>query len=327
MSPGLIARPPGMFSVVGTTPMTRIGAFEQRDRAHRAGDGRAAGHVVLHPLHAVGRLDRDAAGVERDALADQAEHRRRGRAGRIVAEHHQRAAARCCRARRRAAGPCRAAAICCSSSISTLTPASRAIAAARARELARRQRVARLVRELARQIAALAEHAAARDRRVDARRTPSSASATTIVHAAPAPAAVRRLVAAAVELGSVSPSATAWRAAASSRRWPSARTERDAARCALPRGEPRRGRQLARSSIVNSLARPAPMSATRRAFHSRSAIGVRTDRTACAANSFDASARATSPPVAASRPATAEARSSSNHGTTSRSASTAAAGR
>jgi hypothetical protein len=27
ISPGLIARPPGMFSVVGTTPITRIGAF------------------------------------------------------------------------------------------------------------------------------------------------------------------------------------------------------------------------------------------------------------------------------------------------------------
>ena len=27
MSPGLIARPPGMFSVAGTTPITRIGAL------------------------------------------------------------------------------------------------------------------------------------------------------------------------------------------------------------------------------------------------------------------------------------------------------------
>ena len=31
--------------------------LEQRDRAHRARDGGAARHVVLHPLHAVGRLD------------------------------------------------------------------------------------------------------------------------------------------------------------------------------------------------------------------------------------------------------------------------------
>ena len=50
--------------------------LEQGDRAHRADDGGAAGHVVLHPLHAVGRLDRDAAGVEGDALADEPEHRR-----------------------------------------------------------------------------------------------------------------------------------------------------------------------------------------------------------------------------------------------------------
>ena len=33
-----------------------------------------AGHVALHVLHVGGRLDRDAAGVERDRLADEAEH-------------------------------------------------------------------------------------------------------------------------------------------------------------------------------------------------------------------------------------------------------------
>ena len=35
--------------------------------------GAAAGHVALHLVHAGGRLDRDAAGVERDRLADEAE--------------------------------------------------------------------------------------------------------------------------------------------------------------------------------------------------------------------------------------------------------------
>ena len=85
------------------------GRAEQRDGAHGADDGRAAGHVVLHPLHAVGRLDRDAAGVERDALPDQPEDRRAWRAGRLVLHARSRAAVRRCRARRRGAGPCRAA--------------------------------------------------------------------------------------------------------------------------------------------------------------------------------------------------------------------------
>ena len=86
MSPGLTALPPGMFSVVGTMPMTRNRRLEQRDGPHGAGHGGAAGHVVFHPLHAVGRFDRDAARVERDAFADEAEHGRRRRAGRIVPE-------------------------------------------------------------------------------------------------------------------------------------------------------------------------------------------------------------------------------------------------
>ena len=54
-------------------------------------DGGAAGHVVLHPLHAVGRLDRDAAGVEGDALADQAEHRARPARRRARVPHHDHA--------------------------------------------------------------------------------------------------------------------------------------------------------------------------------------------------------------------------------------------
>ena len=138
---------------------------EHGDRAHRARHGGAARHVVLHPLHAVGRLDRNAAGVEGDAFADQAEDRVRATLGRVVAEDHQRAAARCCRARRRAAGPCRAPR---SDARRGSRPRRRlrlAMAAPRVGELARRQRVAGLVRELAREIAALAEHAAARDRR------------------------------------------------------------------------------------------------------------------------------------------------------------------
>ena len=131
MSPGLIARPPGMFSVAGTTPTTRIGALEQRDGAHRARDGCAARHVVLHPLHAVGRLDGDAAGVERDAFSDEAEHRPRRQRPADRGETPSAAAARCCRAPRRAAGPSRAASMRSSSRISTSTPPSVASAAAR----------------------------------------------------------------------------------------------------------------------------------------------------------------------------------------------------
>src|ERR1022692_3921180 len=48
--------------------------FELRDGRHRADDGGAAGHVALHRVHVERRLERNAAGVKRDALADKAEH-------------------------------------------------------------------------------------------------------------------------------------------------------------------------------------------------------------------------------------------------------------
>jgi hypothetical protein len=47
--------------------------LQLRDRANRAEHGRAARHVVLHFFHAVGRLDRNTARVERDTFADQRE--------------------------------------------------------------------------------------------------------------------------------------------------------------------------------------------------------------------------------------------------------------
>ena len=86
--------------------------LQQRDRAQRGDHGGAAGHVVLHPLHAVGRLDRDAAGVERDALADQAEDEVGRRAGRLVARAPASAAARRCRGPRPAAAPCPSSRAC-----------------------------------------------------------------------------------------------------------------------------------------------------------------------------------------------------------------------
>ena len=73
MSPGRCARLPGMFSTHGTKRRHRDRRLQLRKRPHRADHGRAARHVVLHLLHAVGRLDGDAAGVEGDALADQAQ--------------------------------------------------------------------------------------------------------------------------------------------------------------------------------------------------------------------------------------------------------------
>src|SRR5438270_853333 len=45
--------------------------FELRDGAQRTAAGRAARHVCFHLLHILARFDRDAARVERDALADE----------------------------------------------------------------------------------------------------------------------------------------------------------------------------------------------------------------------------------------------------------------
>src|SRR5437016_7329094 len=45
--------------------------LEQSQGLKGAEHGRRAGHVELHVLHVLRGLDRDAAGVERDALADE----------------------------------------------------------------------------------------------------------------------------------------------------------------------------------------------------------------------------------------------------------------
>ncbi len=89
MSPGRYAPPPITFSV----------ARDDRDHAQREcrarrsrpcrDHGAAAGHVALHVLHAQRRLERDAARVERDRLADEAEHDVAARARRLVAQHDQ----------------------------------------------------------------------------------------------------------------------------------------------------------------------------------------------------------------------------------------------
>ena len=64
-----------MFSVLGISPTTCTARLEPAERLERAEHGGGAGHVVLHVLHVLRRLDRDAAGVEGDALAHQ-HHRR-----------------------------------------------------------------------------------------------------------------------------------------------------------------------------------------------------------------------------------------------------------
>ena len=62
-----------MFSTAGTSAVTGMAGFNCAMARMAPEHGRAAGHVVLHLLHAVGGLDGDAAGVEGDALADQSQ--------------------------------------------------------------------------------------------------------------------------------------------------------------------------------------------------------------------------------------------------------------
>ena len=63
--------------------------LELRHHLHRAEHGRRAAHIRLHRFHGVGRLQRKAAGVEGQALADQAD--RRDALGRLTVLHHNEA--------------------------------------------------------------------------------------------------------------------------------------------------------------------------------------------------------------------------------------------
>ncbi len=81
-SPGLIAVPDGMFSVVGIKPDHVHLRLEPAQHLEGAQHRRGPRHVVLHLFHVRRRLDRDAAGVERDALAHQ---HHRGARGALVA--------------------------------------------------------------------------------------------------------------------------------------------------------------------------------------------------------------------------------------------------
>ena len=56
-SPGLVARTPGMFSVVGAMAVTRTRTPSSPQAPHRGQDGGGPAHVGLHGDHAVGRLE------------------------------------------------------------------------------------------------------------------------------------------------------------------------------------------------------------------------------------------------------------------------------
>src|SRR5438045_1637444 len=86
--------------------MSAIGLSISRPYSFQSGSGqtrspllsparRRAGHVLLHGAHVLGRLDRDPAAVESDALADHRQGLRPGPLG-AVAQAHQ--AGRLCRA-------------------------------------------------------------------------------------------------------------------------------------------------------------------------------------------------------------------------------------
>ena len=86
----------------------------------------------------------------------------------------------------------------------------------------------------------------------------------------------------------------------------------------LPRRERAAVATRRAAAAVKTATRPAPTNRTRRGFHVPSMTFATNRSNGRAANSFVVSARASSPPTARSRPATAEGESSSNHGTTSK---------
>ena len=104
ISPGRWARAAGHVLDRRNDSGDRYAGFEPGDGLHGADDGRAARHVVLHFLHAVGGLDGNAAGIEGDAFADEtqmnagegvrglvAHHDQRGRFGAALRDAEQRA--------------------------------------------------------------------------------------------------------------------------------------------------------------------------------------------------------------------------------------------
>ena len=75
------------------TPTAFTLALRRSQRLHQPGDAGRARHVALHVLHAGRRLDRNSAGVEAHALADERD-RRLAFAAAVPAHHHDAAFAR-----------------------------------------------------------------------------------------------------------------------------------------------------------------------------------------------------------------------------------------
>ena len=75
ISPGRCALPSGMFSTRPMAPTALTFALRAGKRMHQPDHAGRARHVALHVLHAGGRLDRNAAGVEAHALADEGDRR------------------------------------------------------------------------------------------------------------------------------------------------------------------------------------------------------------------------------------------------------------
>ena len=96
MSPGRCASPDGMFSTRPSTPTALTLALRSASALHQPGDHAGAAHVPLHVPHALAGLQRDAAGVEGDALADEGDRRLvlALAAGALPLQHHQLALAR-----------------------------------------------------------------------------------------------------------------------------------------------------------------------------------------------------------------------------------------
>ena len=90
MSPGLVAEPPREVLGAGHDPHHVARKPQTAHAPHRAQDGGPAGHVVLHVLHSLGGLDRNAPGVEGEALAHQRQRLVVGVAAGVAQDDHPR---------------------------------------------------------------------------------------------------------------------------------------------------------------------------------------------------------------------------------------------
>ena len=151
-----------MFSVVGTTPMTRIGALSSAiARIAHATAAPPAMSSFIRSMPSAGLIEMPPVSNVMPLPTSPSTGACR-RARRLVAEHHQarRLAAAARDAEQQAHAELLDLRLVENLDVDAGVARERA---PRARELARRQRVARLVGQLARQVAALAEDAAARD--------------------------------------------------------------------------------------------------------------------------------------------------------------------